>query len=777
MSHPEELLQVMMGKQSYEGFSNPTWEHLRDRQDVFSGIFAYGRWGFNLAAGGEVRPVHGNYVSGQYFETLGVHALLGRTLTPADDTRGCAGRAVLSYGFWQREYGGRAGVLGKAISIDRHPIEIVGVAPPGFNGTEVGGSADVMVPLCAVTVIRGGDASLLEINYLPVGWLQVMGRLRRGVSAAQAAARLKMLAPEIYKDTLERQGVEREDGRNWRPEDRDRYLKRTFDTQSAANGISYLRREYRQALMVLLTAVGVVLLIACANLANLLLARGAARQREAAIRMALGCGRGRLIRQWLTESLLLTGAGAIAGILLAEWGARLLVRFLDAPLDLKLDVRVLAFTAGVALLSGLLSGVAPAWRGARADPQSAMKANARGVIEGSKAGLGKMLVVAQVALSLVLLVGAGLMLSTFVKLISLYAGFDREHVLLVSVDLRSGNYPKERWAAVYREMLEKLHTIPGVRSASVSSITPVCHCRWAAEVVVEGYTPKSRDDAMASFNNVSGRYFETLGTPVIGGRDFNRHDTATSQKVAIIGKSMAQKYFGMTNPLGQRFRIRDGNVLGGPVEIIGIVKDAKYGSLRDEPSPFVFIPWSQGGIPGPLTSFELRATSGAPAALIPGVKPAIAAVNRDVAIEFKTLAAKVDESIERETLLATLSGLFAALALILAAIGLYGVMSYNVARRKNEIGIRMALGSQQPRVLRMVLGEVAVLTGIGLAIGLGAAIATTRFIANFLYGMKANDPWTLSLAASVLTLVALLAGFLPARKASRLDPMDALREE
>ena len=515
--HPEELLQVMMGKQSYVGFTNPTWEHLRDRQDVFSGIFAYGRWGFNLAAGGEARSVHGNYVSGQYFDTLGVRAVLGRTLTPADDTRGCAGSAVLSYSFWQREYGGRADVLGKTISIDRHPIEIVGVTEPGFNGAEVGAAADVMAPLCAAAVIGSGRPGMLDINFYPVGWLQVIGRLKRGVPASQATVRLKTLAPQIYKSALDENGLAREDGRQLRPEAREEYLRRTFDTQPAANGISYLRREYRQALIVLMTMVGVVLLIACANVANLLLARGATRQREIAIRMAVGGGRGRLIRQLLTESLLLSGIGAMLGVLFAEWGARLLVRFLDAPLDLTLDVRVLAFTASVAVLTGLLFGIAPAWRGTRVDPQTAMKANARGVIEGSKLGLGKVLVMAQVALSLLLVVGAGLMLSTFWKLISLDAGFERDHVLLVNVDLRSGNYPAERWSAVYQEMLDQLRTIPGLRSASVSSITPVCHCRWAAEVVVEGYTPKSREDAMASFNNVSDRYFETVGTSIVGG--------------------------------------------------------------------------------------------------------------------------------------------------------------------------------------------------------------------------------------------------------------------
>jgi predicted permease len=471
-------------------------------------------------------------------------------------------------------------------------------------------------------------------------------------------------------------------------------------------------------------------------------------------------------------------------MLFAEWGARLLIRLLNAPVDLTLDVRVLAFTASVAVLTALLFGIAPAFRGTRVDPHSAMKANARGVIEGSKLGLGKVLVTAQIALSLLVVVGAGLMLSTFWRLISLDAGFDRDHVLLVSADLRSGNYPRERWSAVYQEMLDQLRAIPGVHSASVSSITPVCHCRWPGEVEVDGYTPKSRDDAMASFNNVTGQYFETLGTPVLVGRDFNSHDTPTSLRVAIVSSSFAEKYFGASNPLGQQFRIRDGrgpqvawSIIGGPVEIVGVVKDAKYGSLREEPAPFVFIPWNQGGVPGPLTSFEVRPAVGTPMALKSAVKSAIGEVNRDVSIEFETLAAKVDDSILRERLLAIFSGFLGGLALLLATIGLYGVMSYNVARRRNEIGIRMALGAEQSRVLRMVLSEVATLIGVGLAIGGAAALAITRFIGSLLYGINSNDPWTLSLACGVLTVVAGLAGFLPALRASRLDPLSALREE
>jgi putative ABC transport system permease protein len=764
VSHPEQLLQVTMAKDEY--FTNPIWEQLRDRQDVFSGIFAYGMAGgrFNLAAGGEARYAHGNVASGRFFDTLGLHAIIGRTFTMADDRRGCPGTAVLSYGFWQREYGGRADVVGKTISLDHHPFEILGVIGPGFTGVDVGSDRDLYIPVCAEKTISGETSELSPFR--------VIGRPKPGISPRQAAARLKTLAPQVFAATVRP---------DWKPEEREGYRKRTFDARMAANGLSFIRKEYRQALIVLMAIVGVVLLIACANVANLLLARGAARQREIAIRMALGSGRVRLMRQLLTESLVLSLSGAALGILFAQWGARLLVGYLSTGwnkvfLDLSVDSRVLAFTAGVAILTGLLFGLAPAWRGTRVNPQSAMKANARGVIEGGKFGLGQALVVVQVALSLLLVVGAGLMLSTFFRLETLDPGFEREHVLLVNVDLRNGHYPPGRLGAVFDEMLEHLRALPGVRSASTSYVTPIDNSIDAFNLQIEGYTSKSREDTLVYFNEVSDRYFETLGTDLVAGRDFNAHDTPGSPKVAIVNQTMAKKFFAGQNPVGRRYRPDNGNKLGDPVEIVGVVQDAKYVSLREDIHPTAYVAASQEANGNESNTFELR-VAGAPTAAISAVKASIAAVNRDVSLEFKTLALQVGESLARERLLATLSGFFGGLALVLATIGLYGVMSYNVTRRRNEIGIRMALGAQQSRVLRMVLGEVAILIGMGVAIGLSAAIATTRFVASFLYGMKANDPWTLSLAAAVLALVAALAGFLPARRAARLDPMNALREE
>jgi len=773
VSHPEELLEVNKGMGG--GMTNPVWEQIRDHQDVFSSVFAYSTEGFNLAPGGEARYVRGDYVSGRFFETLGVTAARGRTIQAADDFRGCPAVAVVSHSFWETELSLSSAVLGKTISLSRQPFTVIGVLPAGFTGIDVGDATQIYLPLCAEKNLERSNSKLDERGY---SWLGIIGRKKPGLVESQVRARLKVLAPAVYEATVNPKA---------KPDSQARYRARTLDVAPAGKGLddNYLRRSYEKALQVLMAIVALVLLIACANVANLLLARGAGRQKEIAIRMALGSGRARLVRQLITESLVLSLAGAALGILFAAWGARLLMRMIDTKmfLALALDWRVLGFTTAVALLTGVLFGLAPAWRSARVEPQAAMKANARGVIEGGRFSLGKALVVTQVAVSTVLLAGAGLMLATFFKLETLDPGFAREGVLLVSANqskASGGGDAKgieEKRMAQFEQLLEKLRAIPGVASASISAIVPIGWSSWTGDMNIEGYQPRSREDDMLHFNLVSNGYFETTGTAFVAGRDFTPHDTAGAPRVAIINQAMAKEFFPNANPLGQHFWDEDDEKAGQRVEIVGIVKDAKYDSLRKDAPPTVYRVWGQRPSPFPGAIFEVLVAGGAPTSVTSGVKQAASEVDPAMTLELTTYASVVEGALTRERILATLSAFFGGLALLLAMIGLYGVMSYNIARRRNEIGIRMALGAEQSRVLGMVMREAGLLIFAGLAIGLGATLGLTRFVASFLYGVKPNDPRTLALAAATLALVAALAALVPARRASRLDPMAALRED
>jgi predicted permease len=569
---------------------------------------------------------------------------------------------------------------------------------------------------------------------------------------------------------------------DWGPNEKAQYRENTLGVTSAATGLSDVRREYKGALTVLMVAVGVVLLIACANVANLLISRSAVRTREMAIRLAIGAGRGRIVRQLLTESLLLAGVGALVGIVFARLGTTLLVGLLTSSsdpmfLDLGVDGRILSFTLVVAAATGILFGLAPAWRGTRVDPQVALKANGRGIVGGhSRFAVGKALVIAQIALSLVLLVGAGLLLGSFRNLATLDPGFHRDGVLLAGVTLENAGYPAALNGPVHDDLLRRFRALPGVRAAGAAEITPISGMAWNGHITVQGKVVKSTEETQVYFNRVTAGYFGAMGTTLVAGRDFDQRDRPTTQRVAIINETVARRFFPGTSPLGKQYRQVWHDSLAAPIEIIGVVKDAKYRELRETPLPTIYFAMSQDSISAPYRQYELR-TDGPVSSLVPGVKRAVADVNGSIGIRLRPLSQLLDASLTRDRLMATLSGFFGAVALMLAMVGLYGTLSYNVARRRNEIGIRIALGAARGRVVQLVLAEVTGMVTVGVLVGAAVALASTRLVRSLLYGLSASDPTTMVASVVILSVVAVAAGALPAWRAARVDPIAALREE
>jgi predicted permease len=763
VQHPETLLKVSMGKDGGDVFTNPVWEQLRGHPELYSGAFAYGQDRFNLAQAGEARRVEGEWVSGDYFAALGVHAMLGRTIARADDVRGCPAIAVLSYGLWQTEFGGAENAIGRVLSVNSHFYQVVGVVDRAFFGVNVGRRAQLFVPICSEPIVDGPQNAIEDRSSW---WLNIMVRPVAGATVAQTGARLAAFAPSVFQATVPA---------HWSADNTARYLKRTLAVAPAANGFSELRLEYTGALRVLMVVVALVLLIACANVANLLLARATVRQHEAAIRLALGAGRGRLIRLMLTEAMLISLIGAILGLLFATWGTRVLTSFLSvggstAWLDRAIDRRVLAFTTLAALISGVFFGLAPAWRSAQADPQAALKAQGRSVVGRSRRRVAWALVAGQVALSFVLLTSAGLLLGSFRNLMSNHAGFRRDGVLLVQTALT------DTITALPGTILERVRALPGVRSASFSSMTPLGNRGMNTFILADGYHPSNRTDALSWVNGISQDYFTTMGTTLIAGRDLGPGDNASSPNVALITQSVARRVFGSANPVGRQFRTPEGDHESDPVEIIGVVEDSKFGSIRDTAGLVIYVPMTQASTPPNQFTLEVRSDI-PPSALIAGVKSVMAELSPSASLQFTTLSDQVARSLSRDRLLATLATFFGGLALLLALIGLYGTMSYNVARRKNEIGIRIALGAARERVIRMVISEVGVVVFAGLCIGVVLALAATRLVASFLFGLSASDPVTWIGSAGILLGVALLAGAAPAWRAARMNPMSALREE
>jgi predicted permease len=767
---PQRLVQVSSVGDS---FTNPLWEQIRDHQQALSGSLAYSSDRFDLADGGETHLAEGIWASGDFFRVLGVPPFHGRVFTTEDDRRG-GGKfgpvAVISYRFWQAHFGGDPGVVGKTIRLNRHRFEVVGVTPPWFTGLDVDRGYDVAIPIGCEPILARDQSALDHRSWW---WLRILGRLAPGTTLKQAEARMKSIAPEIHRATLPA---------NWDARDQKEYLRATFNLRPAAAGFSETGAQYRTALFTLMAVVGLVLLIACANIANLLLARAAARQREISIRLAIGAGRRRVIRQLLTESLLLSLLGAAGGLLFARWGSGLLVGFLSTArnpleLDVSPDIRVLAFTAGIAALTGILFGLAPAFRATRVAPNQVMKENARGFVAGaSRFRLGKALVAGQVALSLVLLIGAGLFLGTMRNLLTVATGFNHHNVLIVHADTLA-KVPKARRNELYERILDRLRGLPGVTSAACSMMTPISHQIWNEWTYPEGYQAKSREDTLTYFNRVSPGYFRTMGTQLLMGRDFNGRDTAASPLVMVINETAARHFFGTASPIGRTIKL---DVMGKPgakesYEVIGVVKDAKYQEIREQTLRTAYLAMAQDREPWPMVDFEAR--SAGIEALMPRIRAAMAEIDRGISLEFHNFETQVDESLLQERTIALLSSFFGALALLLAMIGLYGITAYAVARRRGEIGIRMALGASRGSVVRLVLRDVIVMLAAGTVLGVAASLAAGRLVASLLYGVKPADPATIAAAACVLAAATAIAGCLPALRASRLDPSAALRDE
>lgn len=759
---------------SWDLFSYPFFKDARQRSDVFSDVAsllsmiwtAHGTVSNQSGTRGDIRKLRLQLVSGNYFSTLGVNAAYGRMISDSDDeTIGAHPVAVLSQKWWQKNLGGARDAVGKTIRIEETSYTIIGIAPAEFYGTTVGDAPDIWVPLA------------MEPQVPPAHWnqrndkrsqsLHLIARLKNGVQIEQANTVVNLLFKQFLHDLA---------GSDASPERMADIERANIQLTPAGKGLSSLRNEFSLSLKILMVVVAVVLLIACANVANLLLSRSAARQREFAVRVALGAGRTRLIRQLLLESLLLSVLGAVAGVALAWWGSRVLVLMASngpepAALDVSPNLRILGFTMLVSVLSAVIFGLAPALRAASTEPNSSLKIG-RGSLQVMHGSLGKILVVAQVALSLVLLVGAGLFVRTLINLHNIPTGFNRESVALFSVDPTVTGYKDAQLAEMQRQMEDKVRAIPGVQAAAFAFLV-FNQGQWTSIITTSDQNPLAPQDRAGKTvrNNVVGAdFFKAMEIPFVLGRNFGPQDISTPEKVAVINETFARRWFPNSSPLGKRFD--RGDEPRNNIEIIGVVKDARLGGLTEAFVPTAFYPSAK------LQSNFLVRFSGRPDTIIPQVRRALLEVNSNLPIdEVISLSEHVDRSLTQQNLIARLASFFGLLALLLASVGLYGVLSYGVERRTSEIGIRMALGAVRWNVLWLVLRQAAILVAIGLVIGLSVALMTTRAASTLLYGLKSNDPVTIVTATLILIVVAVIAGCIPALRAARIDPMVALRTE
>jgi predicted permease len=777
VAHPWQLVQFTntvplweTGGSAREWYSYPQLELFQAQSKTLSGVFGgTGLGRVNVGFRGTSGIAQGYAYSDSFFSVLEVAPQSGRFFSAGEDRAG-ASVAVISDGYWRNRFGADPSIVGSAITLNRAPFTVIGIAPPGFSGIEVGSGPDIWVPLHAVDRLNPGIGHWT--GTFSSAWIRITGRLRPGIPREQAQAELDVIHRHFLAEQLPISDLGgMENVQRYAREDR-------LVLQPAARGIdSGLRESYAFALKLLMSVAGIVLLVACVNIANLLLARASHRRREFALKMALGASRVRLVRQLITESMVLALAGGLLATPMAWWGSLALVRMISTgdsrvPLAVGPDWRIFAFTAAVSLLAGMLFGLAPALRSTRADPGPIMKEGTRAAGRSSHL-LDRTLVVAQVALSVVLIAGAGLFLRTLRKLWDVNLGFDRENVLMLSVDAKLAGYPSDRAGSVYREILRRLQALPGVTSASASIVRPVHDHFYLADKVneIDGRTLPERSFISVAWDATSPGYFSTVSTPVVSGRDFDPHDDESAPKVVIVSESLANRAFPNRNPIGHRL---------GLATIVGVVKDSLYDGARDHPRPLLYRPLFQDGPDREyrwgFVSFELR--YGSLSNLPRESRREVASVDPNLPVfGVRTLVTQSEESLMTERLLATLSSFFGALALLLACVGLYGLMAYTVARRTAEIGIRLALGARRGHILWLVLREALWLALAGIAAGVPLALWAARYAKSALFGVSTADPLTIAVTVALLLGVAALAGYVPARRAIGVDPVVALRYE
>ncbi len=778
--HPEQLVLFGAGQwvgdqdtlpdRSWQLFSYPFYREFRQKNKVFTDVTAVSSILFRshgrVASRAELEKIDVELVSGTYFHTLGVNPIEGRALTDADDqTPGANPVAVASYSWWQRRLARSAAVLGTTVTIGSTVYSIIGVAPPEFFGTTVGQSPDLWIPLEMEKEISPGWNGL-EKNLFQS--LYIIARRKTGVDLRQASANTNLLFKQILHEYA---------GPTPSKKQLDDIQRARIELTPAATGLSQLRIQFSSPLRILMAVVGLVLLIACANVANLLLARAAARNREMAVRMSIGADRSRLMRQLLVESGLLGLIGTILGAVFAWGGSRLLLAMVSPesqPLSIRVtpDAQVLGFTLAIALLTVLFFGTAPAFYATRLELSPSLKEGRGAVAAPARNRLSRSLIVGQVALSLMLLAGAGLFLRSLLNLMNENTGFDKQNVLVMGIDPGAAGYKVDaRLETMMERVEERVGSFPGIHD--VSFVFTLFGGGWTDPVTVPA-RPRSEKDPEVYHDIVGSHYFAVLKMPIVLGRALTERDNASSQKVAVINETMARTYFPGNSPIGRTFSVGDSPEWQN-IEVIGVTKDAKYMSLKERPRPAAFYPHSQHGMF--LYNFVAR-YAGDPRTAASEIRRAVGAVDPNLPVgDVATLAQLVDDSALNQRLVAQLSVFFGALAAFLACIGIYGVVSYGVARRTNEFGIRMALGARRTDVLRMVLRETIRLALIGVALGLALALAASRLVESQLFGVKSYDPVALGLALAAMIAVALVGGFLPARRATKIDPMMALRCE